>query len=273
MAQIEFTMDEQKLYDRLPVDGSAVGNKTLRSGLRWSEKRYWGVRDGLVDRGLASRGHGRGGSLRRSIESPASQDAEIIEVAEVKLIAPAASPPLIVLREIHLYEPLAQVLLESWGKDRRSIPAAVDIVAQQGKRQTGGRWSRPDIVTVEVRTYEYVPGKHLEITTFEVKPADQIDITAVYEALAHRRASTRAYVMLHVPAPLAVGLEAAVQQVRDVGASHGVGVVVFDDPCDYDTWDILEEAERFEPDPEKLNDFIVTQLPADTKSRIARLLR
>ena len=48
-------------------------------------------------------------------------------------------------------------------------------------------------------TYVYVPGRHFDVATFEIKAADWIDVTAVYEALAHRRAATRAYVILNVP--------------------------------------------------------------------------
>jgi len=50
-----------------------------------------------------------------------------------------------------------------------------------------------------VRTYRYLPGKYMEVVTFEVKPFDAIDVKAVYEALAHLRSSTHAYVILHVP--------------------------------------------------------------------------
>lgn len=35
--------------------------------------------------------------------------------------------------------------------------------------------------------------------TFEVKPSDAIDVTAVYEVLAHLRSATHAYVIFHVP--------------------------------------------------------------------------
>jgi hypothetical protein len=45
------------------------------------------------------------------------------------------------------------------------------------------------------------------------------------------------------------------------------------DPADYSTWDEQEEAVRMEPDPDHLNQFIDTQLPELTKSRIAKALR
>ena len=76
----------------------------------------------------------------------------------------------------------------------------LEITAKQGRRDTGGTWSRLDIVIVSVVTLPFVLGKHLDVTTFEIKPHTQLDVTSVYEALAHLRAATRAYVFLHVPA-------------------------------------------------------------------------
>jgi hypothetical protein len=43
-------------------------------------------------------------------------------------------------------------------------PAGSLMIAQ---RLTGGRWTRPDLVSVAVRTYRYLPGKHMEVVTFE----------------------------------------------------------------------------------------------------------
>jgi hypothetical protein len=98
-------------------------------------------------------------------------------------------------------------------------------------------------------------------------------VQAVYEALAHRRTATHSYVLLHVPSDQAVVLDEAIQNVRTVARSHGIGVVVAADPSDYSTWDEQEEAQRVEPDPERLNLFIDTQLSDKVKSRIARGLR
>jgi hypothetical protein len=82
----------------------------------------------------------------------------------------------------------AQTLVADWAQDRRQDLLAVEITASRGGHR--GIWSRPDIVTVEVRTFQYLPGKYLEITTFEIKSFGSVNVQAVYEALAHRRAAT-----------------------------------------------------------------------------------
>jgi hypothetical protein len=55
--------------------------------------------------------------------------------------------------------------------------------------------------------------------------------------------------------------------------AHGIGVITAADPDDYDTWEDREEARRTEPDPERLNTFVATQLNYSTRDLISRRLR
>jgi len=274
MTEPDLTPAEVSLFKVVPADGSTIGNQRAQQTLMWKDEKYWRTRDLLVDKNLLVRGRGRGGTLRRVFKIPAT------EVVAVTVPVEIASTPdqvayveAVIRREEELYPALVEVIRGDWSKDHRANPIAVEIVARQGRRSTGGTWSRPDIVTVEIKNLLYIPTKILEVTTFEVKPADAIDVQAVYEALAHRRASTHAYVVLHVPATQAVALEESIQSVRTVARSHGVGVITITDPGDYSTWEELEEATRFEPDPERLNSFIETQLPERVKKKIAEALR
>lgn len=265
----ELSADEAALYARIPESGATIGNGEARHRLRWPQRRYWPVRDALVDRGLVLRGRGQGGSVRRVAADPA------VETVTMTVTADGSDPVLTaqqaIRREQDLYGPMAAVLHGDWAQDHRATFLAVENTASQGRRNTGGIWSRPDLVTAEVRTYPYVPGKFLEVRTFEVKPADAVNVQAVYEALAHRRSATHAYVLLHVPDPAAV--QAVIDEIEQVARTHGIGLVTAVDPADYRTWDELVEAERHQPDPERLNTFIATQLGDDTRDKIARALR
>lgn len=270
MAQTtDLSPDEEKLFRAVPDDGSTISNIRVKKKVRWADDKYWAVRDSLVDKGLVVRGRGRGGTLRRTIEIP-----EVEQVA-VRVDTPISEAHVFdsLRREEELYPGIAAVLRSDWAKDRRISPLAVDVVARQGRRDTGGIWSRPDLVTVEVKTFEYVPGKFLDLTTFEVKPADAIDVQAVYEALAHRRSATHSYVWLHVPSSHADSLEAAVQSVQQVARAHGIGVIIAASPSDYTTWEEREEAQRVVPDPERMNEFIKRQLPGSAQQLVAQRLR
>ena len=95
------------------------------------------------------------------------------------------------VHEAELYPPIRHTLETFWAKERQIEPLAVEITAAQGSRITGGRWTRPDLVSAAVRTYRYLPGKYMEVVTFEVKPFDAIDVKAVYEALGTKKRHAR----------------------------------------------------------------------------------
>jgi len=121
-------------------------------------------------------------------------------------------------------------------------------------------------------TYVYVPGRHFDVATFEIKAADWIDVTAVYEALAHRRAATRAYVILNVPESQQQlsQVESLLDQVCDEAKRHGIGVIVVADARKYETWDERVEAVRVDPAPELLNVFLAVQLSDGAKQEIVQ---
>lgn len=251
--------DARELYVRLPSDGSARGNAALREELRWDEDRYLAARNELLDAGLVRKWKGRGGTVKRIVEwepevPPVVGDRE----AETEFEA-----------ERDLYEPVADQLRSTWAKDVRLQPSVVSILGYQGRRRTGGKWSRPDIALVAVQQFGLVPGKHINVVTFEVKLGPPLDVAAVYEALAHRRAATQSYVVVHT-----AGLrEDALDSVENEAYRHGIGLILLDDPADYDTWDTRIEAQQVPADPAELNSFLNTQFPDDVREQIARLVR
>jgi hypothetical protein len=267
--------DHRALFDALPADGTTMSNPTLQRRLGWDSDRYFRSRDALVDMGLVIRGRGRGGVVRRVLPASLVEERAVAVVIDsaADALTTAATVEAAIKNELALYEPMRRVIASDWAKDHRREPLAVEITALQGRRSTGGIWSRPDIVSVEVRTFAYVPGKYLEVTTFEIKAANAINVQAVYEALAHRRAATHSYVLLHVPSEQAGNLEDDVADVAEAARAHGIGVVIAADPADYDTWEEREEARRLEPDPERLNTFVATQLSDNTRDLISRRLR
>lgn len=243
-----------------------LGNVTLRNRLvakGWSEDTYWPIRNRLIERGILETGRGKGGSVRKvAAEAPAPETARAEAVARVGSQA-----------ERDLYAPMAEVIRNRWGNAYRLDSLVVEITAQQGARQTGGRWTRPDITVASFKTFAYVPGKHFDLITFEIKPYDTLDVTVIYEALAHRRAATRAYALVHIPDDKLEALQAVLDEVASEAKRFGVGLIVAADPANYDTWDELIEAVRHEPDPERLNDFLAQQVSQVFREQIVRWFR
>lgn len=259
---------QARLIEKITEKNGHAGNVTLQRELGWNEEIYWAIRDRLVDSGLLEVGRGRGGSVSL-VAQPTSSGAP----------EPTAAPSLVSstprVSESELYEPVAEVLRKQWARDLRFRSHVVEVTARQGRRETGGTWTRPDIVTAALRVFPHVPGKFFDLITFEVKPLDGIDVTAVFEALSHRRAATQAYVWLHVPA----GAEASeeliflLKRIEEEASRHGVGMIVGANPSDYSYWDLRLRASRFEPDPESLNEFIAQQLSGLARDELAQWFR
>ncbi len=249
---------------QVPTDGTAIGNTMLMKILKWSETTYWEIKKGLVERGELQLGRGRGGSVRRPM-------------VEATVATSSVSPSNVRVqkeddyaRESRLYNPMSKVIRDSWAADAGFENKVVHTTAQGGGRVTGGKWSRPDIALATLSRYPYVPGIHFDVITFEVKTPDGIDITCVYEALAHLRSATQSYVLLHVPSERALDLESILLDVSAEAKNHGIGVIIAEKPSDYETWDEVVEPVRAEPVPKRLNDFLAQQFSEKQREQISR---
>ena len=244
----QITVDDNEVLDQLHKAGDAVGHKTLQQRCKFSDNRYDASRKNLTAKKLVVSVAGGRGSLELTDEGRALPSAKV--------------------KESLLYAPLCDVPVEDWKETLGLVPIAVDNTAMQGGRLTGGRWTRPDLVTVGLATFEFVPQLSMDVSSIEVKSFVSIDIAAVYEALAHRRAATRAWVFFYVPPHLETATEAQVFEVCAVAGENGVGVVTFGDPRDAKTWRVKQRASRVTTDPALLNDFISVQMSDGAKDTI-----
>ncbi|MBY6676549.1 hypothetical protein HQ314_06445 [Rhodococcus sp. BP-332] len=261
MTQLQLTHDEYRLFTITPDDGSAIGNVSARARLGFPKNRYGRAKDGLLAKHLILRAPGGGGAIKRA---PAADESDI-EMDSNRGIA-IVTPP---VAESNLYRPILETMRGAWAVDRGFEPIAVEDVANLGSRKTGGKWTRPDLVAVGVTTFDFVPDLLFDVITFEVKPADQVNVLAVYEALAHRRSATHAFVALHIPAVLSDSLKKGVQQVVATAAEHGIGVISFAEPSDYETWEVLLDAVRVSSPPEQVDAFVRRNLSLEGQDRVS----
>lgn len=242
----------------------AKGNVALIRELGWTEELYWKIRNRLIDKGLLEKGRGKGGSVRKLQPIVVNVEPTIAEEIAVEKI--------LKIREIDLYPSILQTIKTSWVGDHDIETFTLESSAKKGSMETGGKWSRPDITLATYTTYPYVPGKHFDVITFEVKVAEGFDVTAVYEALAHRRAATKSWIFLYVIAAELASFEKIIDDVQVEAKRHGIGMIVATDLEKYDSWDERLAAERFEPDPARLNEFI-SKLSIEFKEKLARWFR
>lgn len=257
--------DELALFELVPEDGSSIGNGRLRRELDWKESKYWRVRDRLVEKGYLAVGFGRGGSVYRVDEDDLSEGA----LDEVEEDAREEDAPFNYdSTEEALYAPILQMLRNNWQQLFPGFPAPnkhwVDSSPRQGRKMTGGRWTRPDLSAVTLNKYRYIPGPHLEVFSFEVKPRGQFNILGLYEALGHSRRANFAYVLFHVqpegelrPSTRDDYLR-TLEEIKREATRLRVGFATFEDPSAADTWTVHVVPGRHSPEARLLNEFVET---------------
>ena len=256
--------DQQKLLSFVPEDGSVIGNTRLRELLGWEPAHYFEVRNQLVERDMLSTGRGRGGSVYRL--------KPILLPKTTEEGAKPAAPEY--LKEHDLYKPIAAALRVGWSQTLSHANFLVEITAKQGWKKTGGMWTRPDITVITVDTYAYVPGKFIEVITYEVKPAgDYWTVSGVFEAASHSRFATQTLLLIHCPdGSEKVPLEQR-DRLQEECVRFGIGLGFCKDPASYDTYEFAVEPQRRQPDPAEMNRFIEQQFTQSSRNQIALWLK
>jgi len=224
---------------------------------------YWLLRDSLIDEGRIEPGRGRGGSVHR-INVISAQPPE----PETTTTEPVADK----IFERALYTPFLKAIEEGYIKENRIKRFVSEITAAQGRRATGGRWTRPDVIVAAVRTYQFTPGKRLEVITFEVKPNLATAFEGVYEALAHSVFAHRSYLAVNVK-EYKDAETIPDDRIMQECERHGIGYMTFEDPADYGTFDIAITAQVREPDPYEVDNFIRTQLSQENQDQLREFLQ
>jgi len=251
--------DEESLLRLVPEDGSSVGNKNLREKLGWEAAYYFQVRDRLVERKVLSIGRGYGGSVYRVRVIAAAKPSE--ESAQ----APTKAYP----TEKALYPPIAKALEYGWAKDLGHRNFLVQITSSLGKRAAGGTWTRPDITVVAVDSYPYVPGRFIEVVTYEIKPERIWSVNGVFEAASHSRIATQSYLLLHAPDGQASIPKEHLERLEKECTRFGIGLGLVRKPDSYETYEFLVDPDRRQPDPAEMNRFIEQHLSDDSKKHIS----
>jgi hypothetical protein len=249
----------------------------MQRELKWDETRYWDVHRQLYEEGLIEKGRGYGGMVILAAPSPDAAGVRVDGSQNAKLAKPQAAIASDVAKalveeytgELKLYAPVKNQLEAHWAKRRQLDDCHCEITALQGRRETGGSWSRPDLALIAFRKYEFLPERVFELFSFEVKPASDISIKGVMEALAHREAATRSFVIYHTAGQDFATFPEA-ERIEELAARHGVGVYAAKDVSDFNQWAEVVSAIRATPDPEAVDTFIRRTLSEEAKTKLRK---
>lgn len=174
--------------------------------------------------------------------------------------------------ESALYEPVATFLNSCWAPRENLREWIVEITANQGRRQTGGLWTRPDLVVLGMWAYPFVPGKNLDISTFEIKKTIEEAIEGVYEAAAHSAVAHRSFLLAKV-SPADYQTDELYCRIVSECQRFGLGFITVEGPERFESYcTVVEPACRY-PNTALMNKFIATQLSEQTKQSLLAMLR
>ncbi|MBN1426242.1 hypothetical protein JXA88_16955 [Candidatus Fermentibacteria bacterium] len=263
ISDAEFRKFSKVLLALMPTSGEAKGNKKLMGELRkalkdkhdfdLTEDVYWEIRNALIQEGKLAKARGKGGSVRL-----------VVAAAEGKGRKPSG--------EKELYAPISAYLGSNFVRENSIKHFVLQITAHQGKRSTGGKWTRPDITLAAVRTYTFTPGRYLEVITFEVKPAGTYEIEAVFETASHSMFAHKSYLVYECPDGLPDGDE-AFDRLMLLCGRFGVGLLVFRDAEDPESYEEVVEPVRQNPDPASVDRFLSRQLSRENQSELQELVK
>jgi hypothetical protein len=254
---------ENRIVEIVSHSGKSVGNIYLLTELKRTLKgidddTYWRVRNKLIDEGKLGKGRGKGGSVYLlKITGGENTDSEKGKKKRVL--------------EKELYLPFYEVITDFWVKDKGFDIQLSEITANQGRRKTGGRWTRPDITLIAFKSYQFVAGKTMDVITFEIKPEDNFGVESVFETAAQSVFAHKSYLCIHLPQgkPDTEPFE----KIQSQCENFGVGLIVFEKPEVWGTYETIVEPIRRNPDPYEVNLFITQQLNEQTKADLAKNLR
>lgn len=131
-----------------------------------------------------------------------------------------------------------------------------------------GPWTRPDFTMVSYKKFPWTIGSEFDVVTFEVKRADTSNVLAVFEAMSHRSAATRSYVVFPLDEVTWTTKDPAqAVRVKDECIRHGIGLILVG--AGHSAAVHAIPARRFDIDHRKSSDFLAAVLTEAGKNRIA----
>jgi len=173
--------------------------------------------------------------------------------------------------ESFYYESCKNALQDLWGQfGFHSNEYYIEKTAKSDSR-IAGPWTRPDLTLISHKRFEWTIGSEFDVVTFEVKRPDSCNVLAVFEALAHASAATKAYAVFALPevAWRTRYAEQAPRVVEECGR-HGVGLIFIDDPLGTATAVHHLPAQRRQIDNEKSSSFLDAVLNNNGKGLISK---
>ncbi|WP_343698410.1 hypothetical protein [Caulobacter sp.] len=248
----------QKLWEKLPD----VGQKPTDD--------YWKAEQTLVDARKIERRRGRNGGIYLVPET--NDEPALVEIETIPSSASAAE--LDPQTERHFYDPALNVILRNWTEQPGFTHVFGAVTAGQGRRQTGGTWTRPDITLCTVSDWLFSSRPEGDVRTIEVKRYEALNVMGVYEAVSHRLRAHYAYLLIvNFPTELSEDEKGDFDNVLSVAGRHGIGVITATSVEKWSTWSFELDPLRSDADNQAVHQFLLDQVPPDVRGKFREAIR
>ncbi|WP_125461736.1 MULTISPECIES: hypothetical protein [Rhodomicrobium] len=150
-----------------------------------------------------------------------------------------------------------------------SLSLVVENTARRGR--TTGIYRRPDLCMASISLYHYSPVARFDLFAFELKMEDGCGARSVMQAKSYTDFVNYSYVVLYLPSGSLYSrhLPYMYEQAR----GQGIGVVLISDPRRDDGYQIAIAANRHDPHPGKIDNFIEERFSDSSKSALRKWVR
>lgn len=229
-------------------------------------QQYRVTEQNLVDQGRIERRRGRTGGIYL-VDQLTLQGEQLEEVAAQQVVQERRG-------ERAHYDNICRTIGGAWSQEFGFKKVICAVTAHQGRKDTGGRWTRPDMIVCTVSDWLFWPSPQGEVRTVEVKLFKALDVTAVYEAVAHRSQSHFSYLLIvEFPESLNDDQRRDLDRILAEAGRHGIGLITATNSNDATTWVYELDAKRSDTDALAIHELLEDQMPSDLRDEFARAVR
>lgn len=175
-----------------------------------------------------------------------------------------------VIPELAYYPLILDSIFNLWVAEGFSASQFFAENTSKSDSKISGPWTRPDITLISSKRFAWTIGQEFDVVTFEIKRPDSCNVLAVFEALAHVRVATKAYVVFPLSEDHWVEADRAqAARVRDECVRHGIGLIFIPDATVSSSAVHAIRAVRKEIDHERCSLFLNAVLSSGAKAKIA----
>ncbi len=207
----QLTDDAQQLFSVLPASGR-ITNSTGMKLTGWDYDRLIKAKYELRDNSFVEVKRAFGGPFGRLPLSMSSNPA---------------TTTLLAVAEKELYVPVQDWIRQEFIPDDFDESKDLFEVTISANRRppTVGTWEVPDIISVSLKKYRFVPQVTMEIVSYEIKKnSDAFNVYGIFEAVSHSKFAHRSYYCFE-SADDSYYRRADYQRIEQEARAHGIGLI------------------------------------------------